>query len=94
MGLNQLRDGQLQEWSLIEACSGMAGSEAGTTGQWTLQVGRFSAEGRVDKVLASFDVSQFTGDPPYLIEVLINPDFTATIAQQTSLPSDPARSLC
>lgn len=94
MGLNELHDGKLQSWGLISACSGMAGSEPGTTGQWSLQVGRVGVPGSVDQVLASFDSSQFTGDGPYLIEVLINPDFTATITQRASLPFDPARSLC
>ena len=94
MGLNELRDGVLQSWSLIAACSGMEGSEPGTTGHWSLQVGRIGTPGSVDQVLASFDASQFTGDPPYLIEVVIKADFTATIAQRASLPWDSARSLC
>ena len=94
MGLNELRDGKVLTWSLISACSGMAASEPGTTGRWSLQVGRAGAPRGVDPILASFDSSQFTGDPPYLIEVVINADFTATITQRASLPSDPARSLC
>jgi hypothetical protein len=72
----------------------MEGSEPGTTGQWSLEVGRVGVPGSVDKVLATYDVSQFTGDPPYLIEVVINADFTATIAQRASLPLDSARRLC
>jgi hypothetical protein len=94
MGLNELRDGQVLEGGLISACTGMQASEPGTTGRWSLQVGRTSAAGSIDRVLANFDASQFTGAPPYLIEVVINADFTATIAQRASLPLDSARSLC
>ena len=94
MGLNELRDGKVLEWALISACTGMEASEPGTTGRWSLQVGRAGAAGSIDQVLATFDSSQFAGDPPYLIEVVINADFTATIAQRPSLPFDSARSLC
>jgi hypothetical protein len=94
MGLNELHDGQFSSWSLVSACRGIEGSESGTPGKWSLQVGRIGTPGSVDQVLASFDASQFTGAPPYLIGVLINPDFTATITQRASLPSDSARRLC
>lgn len=70
----------------IPACTGMNQSGQNPTGPWSLQVGRADPELAIEgPVLASFDSSQLTGDPPYLIEVVVNADLTATIVQRLSL---------
>jgi hypothetical protein len=59
-----------------------------------LELGR-AGEGNIEgPVLASFDSSQVTGEAPYLIEVVIGPDLTATIEQRSALPRDPTSGSC
>jgi hypothetical protein len=94
MGLNQLSNGKVDGWSLIEACEGMAASQGIPSGSWALEVGRTEPGKIIGPILASFDSSQLTGEAPYLIAVVIGPDVTATIEQRSSLPADPARTLC
>ena len=89
MGLTDTNDGMHVGWSLIAACSGMSVSTVVPTGSWGLELGR-AAEGDIaGSVLASFDSSQLTGEPPYLIAVVIGPDLDATIEQRSAL-GDPA----
>jgi hypothetical protein len=79
----------------IDACSGMQASQSGVSGPWSLEVGRADPNLNFDgPVLASFDSSQLTGDAPYLIEVVINADRTASIAQRASLPAFPTSDYC
>ena len=79
----------------ISACSGMSSSASGITGPWSLQVGRADSQLAIDgPVLASFDSSQLIGEPPYLVEVVINSDLSATISQRASLPEDATVSHC
>jgi hypothetical protein len=71
----------------IPACTGMMQSGPNLTRPWSLQIGRADPDLAITgPVLASFDSSQLTGDPPYLIEVVVNADLTATIGQRRSLP--------
>jgi hypothetical protein len=94
MGLNETTDGDPVGWSLIAACSGMTASQEIATGSWGLELGR-AGEGNIEgPVLASFDSSQVTGEAPYLIEVVIGPDLTATIEQRSALPRDPTSGSC
>jgi hypothetical protein len=79
-------------WSRL--CGGMAASEPDTVGPWSLEVGRAKDASIVGPILARFEESQFSGDPPYLLEVVINADLTATIRQRTSLSEDPTARHC
>jgi hypothetical protein len=93
MGLNETAHGDPVGWSLIAACSGMTASTGIPTGSWGLELGR-AAEGAIaGPVLASFDSSDLRGEPPYLMEVMIGPDLTATIEQRSAL-GDPASDSC
>ena len=93
MGLNQTTGGNPVGWSLIAACSGMTESRGIPTGSWGLELGRAARGDIAEPALASFGSSQLTGDPPYLIEVIIGHDLTATIEQRSSL-GDPASDSC
>lgn len=74
----------------VAACTGVAVSRSDMNGPWTLLVGPAEVHGNISApTLASFDLSQLTGDPPYLIEVVINSDLTATMGQRPWLPMDP-----
>jgi hypothetical protein len=78
--------------SRLSACTGMTQSGPIPTRPWSLRVGRADPELAIaGPVLASFDSSQLTGDPPYLLEVVVNADLTATIGQRLSLPEFIAR---
>jgi hypothetical protein len=81
-------------WGLIQACSGSDSTGPVPPAPWTLEVGRATPGSISGPDLASFDSSQLTGEPPYLIEVVINADLTATIQQRTSLPENPAVRYC
>jgi hypothetical protein len=76
-------------WGLIQACSGSDSTGPVPPAPWTLEVGRATPGSISGPGLASFDSAQLTGEPPYLIEVVINADLTATIQQRTSLPENP-----
>lgn len=99
MALQEVVGKGLRTWGLIEACSGMAASEPDTIGPdtigpWSVEVGRAKDASIVGPILARFEESDFTGDPPYLLEVVINADLTATIRQRTSLSVDPTARNC
>jgi hypothetical protein len=63
------------------------------SGSWGLELGRAAEGDTAGPLLASFDSTQLTGEPPYLIEVIIGPDLTATIEKRTAL-RDPASASC
>jgi hypothetical protein len=81
-------------WGLIQACSGVTSTGTIPSAPWRLEVGRATPGSIAGPDLASFDSSQLTGEPPYLIEVLINADLSVTIRQRTSLPGNPAVRYC
>lgn len=84
-----------ETWGLIQACQGMSASEPDTLGSsWSVEVGRAGDASIAGPILARFEESQFTGNPPYLLEVVINADLTATIRQRSSLPFDAASRHC
>jgi hypothetical protein len=94
MGFSESRGDGPKDWGLISACSGVAASEANASEPWAIEVGRTKPGALVGPVLASFDSSRLTGEPPYLIEVVIDPDKRVTIDQRSSLSEDPASRKC
>jgi hypothetical protein len=94
MGLSETTNEVSGTWSLVAACSGVAISTVVPTGSWGRELG-LAAEGDIaGRVLASYDSSQLSGEPPYLIAVEIDEDLNATIEQRSSLPLDPATAQC
>jgi hypothetical protein len=81
-------------WGLIPACSGSDSTGPIPSAPWKLEVGRATPGSISGPVLASFDSSQLAGEPPCLIEVLIDGDLSVTIQQRTSLPENPAVMYC
>lgn len=82
--------GPLQETGpKIAACRGVAVSESFINVPPMLYVGQAGPPWRSGPTISSFDASQVTGDPPYLIEVVINSDLTGTIGQRPRLLMDP-----
>lgn len=73
--------------TLLTSCGAVTSSGPVPSGPWKLQVGRTTPALTIaGPPLATFDSSQVMGDPPYLIEVIVNPDLSATIQQRDSLP--------
>jgi hypothetical protein len=92
--LSETAGGEQVSWSLIQACEGMTASEP-IADSWSLAIGQASGDGGISEpALARFDSSQLTGQGPYLIEVVVNEDRSASITQRSSLPWDPASSHC
>jgi hypothetical protein len=74
-------------WSLVAACTSMESSGPVPEAPWAYEVGR-ATPGSIDgPVLGTVSSSALTGQPPFLVKVVINPDLSLTVRQQTSLPS-------
>lgn len=74
-------------WSLVAACTSMESSGPVPEAPWAYQIGRATPGSIGGPVLGTVSSSALTGEPPFLIEVVINPDLSVSVRQQTSLPN-------
>ena len=74
-------------WGLIAACTSVESSAPVPKAPWTYQIGRATPGSIEGPVLGTVDSSALTGEPPFLIEVVINADLSVTVRQRTSLPN-------
>jgi hypothetical protein len=93
MGMQQTQANLGGFWWLLSACGDSRGSEVLDTA-WSLNVGRAKPGAIEGPILASFESSQLTGDAPYLIQIVIDPDGSVTIRQTDSLPDIPQDKFC